>query len=329
MDLSVSAKTAAAEAPARLGASHPKGEEPGRPRRRPGRRADAVLLAPLLAVAVLGRRPGYLLSHAFWLDEAWVAASVRAPLRQLPMVSSSTPIGWALLLLWLGARLASGWSRRRLVELCLACVPALLVSHVTVFASAAVLGALGLCALARRRWDRLAWLVPMGLGVALAQAVAYLAFAAAGDNAAMQRYWTADFVPLGGGLGPAASFVADRATEALGRVGLGPWPLAAAAVACGLAALWRGRLPVVVVAVALLGGELVAAGALARFPFPDERTSLFFATLLTVRRHRGRLGGRLERPAPPDPPARGGGGGRRRRPAGPGRPGQHPAPLLG
>src|SRR5829696_6963946 len=98
MDLSVSAKTAAAEAPARLGASHPKGEEPGRPRRRPGRRADAVLLAPLLAVAVLGRRPGYLLSHAFWLDEAWVAASVRAPLRQLPMVSSSTPIGWALLL---------------------------------------------------------------------------------------------------------------------------------------------------------------------------------------------------------------------------------------
>lgn len=353
MGLAVSSKTAAAEVPAPPDGSPGQGEAPDRPRRRPGRWADALLLAPLLAVAVAARRPGYLLSHAFWLDEAWVADSVRAPLRQLSLLSSSTPVGWTLLLrlvpdlgpperlrllpvafavaavvaayllgrclgrlqavaaglaaalapgalgylslkqytadafvtlllLWLAARVASGWNRRRLVWLCLACLPAVLVSHVTVFASAAVLGALGVCALAERRWDRLAWLVPLGLGVAAVEAAAYLAFAAPGDNAAMQRVWAADFVPLGEGVGPAASFVADRATEALGRVGFGPWPLAAAVVACGLAALWRGRLPVVMVAVALLAAELVAAGALDRYPFLDQRTSLFFTTLLTV-----------------------------------------------
>ena len=113
----------------------------------------------------------------------------------------------------------------------------------------------------------LAWLVPLGLGVALAEVATYLAFAAAGDNAEMQRYWAADFVPLDGGLGSAASFVADRATEALGRVGFGPWPLAAAAVACGLVALWRGRLPVVVVAVALLAASWRPPG-----PWPATRS---------------------------------------------------------
>ena len=323
----------------------------GRPRPRPW--VDVALLVPLMAAAVLARRPGYLLSQAFWLDEAWVADSVRAPLRQLAMVSSSTPVGWTLLLrlvpdigpperlrllpvafavaavvaayllgrrlgrpqavaaglaaalapsalsylslkqytadafvtlllLWLGARLATDWSRRRLLWLCLACVPAVLVSHVTVFASTAVLGALALCALAGRQWDRLAWLVPLGLGVAGVQAAAYLAFAAQGDNSAMQRVWAADFVPLGGGVGPTASFVAARAAEALGRVGFGGWPLAAAVVAGGLVALWRGRMAVVVVAVGLLAAELVVAGALQRYPFLDERTSLFFTTLLTV-----------------------------------------------
>jgi hypothetical protein len=235
-------------------------------------------VAAVVAAYLLGRRLGRAQAVAAGLAAALAPSALRWPsLKQYTADAFVT-----LLLLWLGARVASGWSRRRLAELCLACVPAALISHVTVFVSAAVLGALGLCALAGRRWDRLAWLVPLGLGVAAAQAAAYLAFAASGNNAAIQRYWAADFVPLGGGLGPAASFVAGRATDALGRVGFGPWPLAAAVVACGLAALWRGRLPVVVVAVVLLAIELVAAGALDRYPFLDERTSLFFTTLLTV-----------------------------------------------
>jgi hypothetical protein len=34
----------------------------------------------------------------YWLDEAWVAASVRYPVTDLPAVTSSTPIGWTALL---------------------------------------------------------------------------------------------------------------------------------------------------------------------------------------------------------------------------------------
>ncbi len=59
--------------------------------------AVAAVLA-IAVIAVRARRPGYLLSHPFWFDEAWVADSVRAPLGQLRMVTSSTPIGWTLLL---------------------------------------------------------------------------------------------------------------------------------------------------------------------------------------------------------------------------------------
>ena len=351
--MAVSGETAAAAAPARPGGSPGSRPAPSRPPRRPGAWVDAVVLLPLLALAVVARRPAYLLSHAFWLDEAWVADSVRAPLHQLGLVSTSTPVGWTLLLrlvpdvgsperlrllplafgvaavvaayllgrrlgwvqaaaaglgaalapsalrnhslkqysadvfvtlllLWLGARLAAGWSRRRLVVLCLACIPTVLVSHATVFVSMAVLGALSLWALAERRWDRLAWLVPLGAGVAAVQVGAYLAFAAGGDNAAMQRVWAASFIPTDGGVAAARSFAAARAAEALARVGFGPWPLATAVVVCGLVALWRARLAVVALAVVLLAAELVAAGALGRYPFLDERTSLFFTTLLTV-----------------------------------------------
>jgi hypothetical protein len=37
------------------------------------------------------------LRQPFWLDEAWVAASTRYPLSQLPALTSSTPIGWTAL----------------------------------------------------------------------------------------------------------------------------------------------------------------------------------------------------------------------------------------
>ena len=314
---------------------------------------DAVLVAMLLPLAVIARRPGYLFSHAFWLDEGWVADSVRAPLHQLRLLTSSTPIGWTLmlrlipdvgpperlralplafgvlsvvvayllgrqlgrvaavaaglaaalaptalrnhslkqysadafvtlLLLWLTARVEAGWSRPRLVALCLACVPAVLISHVTVFVSAAVLVALALRALVERRWERLGWVVALGLGVAAIEAAVYLAFVAAGNSPALNRWWADDMVPLGDGLGPAASFLAARSAEALGRVGFGPWPLAAALVAAGLVALWRSRRPVVATAVCLLAAELLVGAVTRRYPFLDERTGLFFTTLLTV-----------------------------------------------
>jgi hypothetical protein len=314
---------------------------------------DAALLAVLLPLAVAARRPGYLFSHAFFLDEGWVADSVRAPLHQLRLLTSSTPIGWTLLLrlipdvgpperlralplafgvlsvvmayllgrqlgrvvavaaglgaalaptalanhslkqysadafatlllLWLAARLETGWSRRRLLALCLACVAAALISHATVFVSAAVLGALAVRALVERRWERLGWLVGLGLGVAAVEAAVFLAFVAAGDNASMQRVWAGEMVPFGRGLGPAAGFLAGRSADTLGGIGLGPWPLATAAVVAGLVAMWRSRLPGTATAVCLLAAGLVAAAAGQRYPFLDDRTSLFFTTLLTV-----------------------------------------------
>ena len=60
--------------------------------------AGIVAVAALGCLAVLLRRPGYLLSHSFWLDEAWVVDSVRAPFAQLGLMTSSTPIGWTVLL---------------------------------------------------------------------------------------------------------------------------------------------------------------------------------------------------------------------------------------
>src|SRR5260221_7764759 len=54
------------------------------------------------------------LFQPYWLDEAWVADSVRAPLGLVPQLASSTPLGWTLLL-----RLVpfGGPERQRLVPL--------------------------------------------------------------------------------------------------------------------------------------------------------------------------------------------------------------------
>jgi hypothetical protein len=76
--------------------------------------------------------------------------------------------------------------------------------------------------------------------------------------------------------------VAARSADALGRVGFGPWPVAAALVAAGLVALWRLRLPAVATAACLLAGALLVGAGTQRYRLLDERTSSFFTTLLTV-----------------------------------------------
>jgi len=40
----------------------------------------------------------YLLRHSFWVDEAWVAETVRARIGLMPSLASSTPVGWTFLL---------------------------------------------------------------------------------------------------------------------------------------------------------------------------------------------------------------------------------------
>jgi hypothetical protein len=63
------------------------------------RRTAEHLIAVFLGLLVLlVHDVPYLLSHSFWLDESWVAATTRFPLSQLPETTSSTPIGWSALL---------------------------------------------------------------------------------------------------------------------------------------------------------------------------------------------------------------------------------------
>lgn len=66
-------------------------------RRRPTR-ADWVAVAVLLAAVPVVHDLGTMLTAPYWLDEAWVALSVRFPLAELPVATSSTPIGWTFLL---------------------------------------------------------------------------------------------------------------------------------------------------------------------------------------------------------------------------------------
>ena len=55
----------------------------------------AVLLLGLLVLLV--HDVEYMLRQSFWADEAWVAVSTRFPLSQLPVTTSSSPIGWSVL----------------------------------------------------------------------------------------------------------------------------------------------------------------------------------------------------------------------------------------
>ena len=71
-------------------------------RRRPTAEHLAVLLLGLLVLVV--HDVGYLLRLPFMNDEAWVAVTTRFPLSQLPAATSSTPIGWSVLMRLLTVR---------------------------------------------------------------------------------------------------------------------------------------------------------------------------------------------------------------------------------
>ena len=313
---------------------------------------ELAVVAPL-AIALVARRPAYLLSHSFWLDEGWVADSVRAPLHQLPLLTSSTPLGWTLLLRvvppiggpqylrllplafgvaavlpawWLGRqldqrsgcgvplhgmaaalaaalvpagiarhdlkqytaeafvalvltlaaiRLEAVWSRGRLALLAAACILAFPVSNSAPFVAAGLLGGLAVATAARRAWRRLGELTVAVLPVGLACAAFYTWIASGGDNAAVRAYWSAHYIPTDQGFVVAARFVSERLQTALGSLGLGPWEVAAGLIALGLLALARAGLTGVALAAPLTAGLLLVAGSLHRYPFLDERTSLF------------------------------------------------------
>ena len=60
--------------------------------------ADYCLAVLAGLAVVLVYNVHYLLTQPYWLDEAWVADTLRAPLGQVPRMASSTPLGWIVLL---------------------------------------------------------------------------------------------------------------------------------------------------------------------------------------------------------------------------------------
>jgi hypothetical protein len=82
---------------------------------------DVCLAAAVGLSVLLVHDVPYLLHHAFWLDEAWVADTVRAPIGHTLSLASSTPLGWTVLL-----RLVpfGGLERLRLVPLAFAMLAA-------------------------------------------------------------------------------------------------------------------------------------------------------------------------------------------------------------
>ncbi|MGK5442026.1 hypothetical protein ACSNN7_09400 [Micromonospora sp. URMC 105] len=59
---------------------------------------DAAAIAVLLELIAVVHDVTTMLTAPYWVDEAWVALSVRFPLSDLPVTTSSSPIGWSFLL---------------------------------------------------------------------------------------------------------------------------------------------------------------------------------------------------------------------------------------
>jgi hypothetical protein len=64
---------------------------------RSGLVAECLLVLALGLSVLAVHDVGYLLRQPFWNDEAWVAVTTRFPLNALAAITSSTPIGWTLL----------------------------------------------------------------------------------------------------------------------------------------------------------------------------------------------------------------------------------------
>ena len=75
---------------------------------------DTAIVVAVAVATVLVHPIHLLLTKPFWLDEAWVAVLTKAPLRQLPRMSSTAPVGFVALLRFVPG---SGLQRGRLVVL--------------------------------------------------------------------------------------------------------------------------------------------------------------------------------------------------------------------
>jgi hypothetical protein len=218
--------------------------------------AEAVVLVALLALAVIARRPSYLLSHSFWLDEGWVIDSVRAPLRQLGLLTSSTPVGWTLLLRAVPP--LGGPQRYRLLPLAfgvatvpLAWILARRLGRWGVVRAAVAAISLTLLPPSLARHDLKQYSAEGFVAVAVLLLVAWV-----------EERWSRRRLALLALLGAGSILIANAAPLVV-LAGLGALVLTAAA-----RRQWRPA------------GE--AAAAAQRYPFLEARTSLFVAATLAV-----------------------------------------------
>src|SRR5262249_22994717 len=77
-------------------------------------RTDTGLVLIAAVVTVGGQPLHAILSHSYWLDEAWVAILLRVPWTRVPTVALTTPLGFSALLRLVPG---SGLQRARLVVL--------------------------------------------------------------------------------------------------------------------------------------------------------------------------------------------------------------------
>jgi hypothetical protein len=114
-----------------------------------------IVLGGLVATALVVHDIGYILSHPFWLDEAWVAVLSMLPVSELIDRASGVPIGWLLLM-----RLIPGDSEQRFRLL-----PLVLAVGSTVVAAILAYGLAW-----SRRWTARTAAVITGLAVTLSPA---------------------------------------------------------------------------------------------------------------------------------------------------------------
>jgi hypothetical protein len=233
-----------------------------------GRRwlALTLVLVPALLVLVV-HDVAYLLRAPLWTDETWVAASTRFSLLKLPQTTSSTPIGWSVLL--------------RLVTV-----------GGTQVVGIAAFGAVGLVQLARRAWRRLAETAVAAAGTAVLMTVIYEAFDARAvlPGLTYSPHFRYFYLPVSQGWPASITFLAARFDYMRGYFGLGPLWLAALLFAAGLVTIYRLGRPATAVTLAALWPEMLAVSALHKYPFLDERTSTFLFAVTVVTAAMGVVG---------------------------------------
>jgi hypothetical protein len=193
---------------------------------------------------------------------------------------------WVELVLLVGLRLALGRGRPDRGRIALAVVGAAVVwwSNAGTLVMAAVLAALGLAALARRRWPELGWVALAGVPFLGCLAVDYaVLLRRTADNEQLQDYWSARVFPPDGPLTPAVAldwFGGRVAAVAADPVGAGQPVLLLVLVLAGLAVLARRR-PAALPALLLGVAAVAAAGLLGLYPIVN-RLALFAVPLVAL-----------------------------------------------